>query len=79
MYKIYKQVHIFVFYILLRSIFIFLRLIDEKSGFNEDRDLLNKLRYINKICVNEPHVKQSRRNNILILNLAKMCLRSRLS
>lgn len=25
---------------------LFCRLIDEKSGFNEDRDLLNKLRYI---------------------------------
>lgn len=35
-------------HILLISILtcIFLRLIDEKSGFNEDRDLLNKLRYI---------------------------------
>lgn len=28
----------------------FVRLIDEKSGFNEDRELLNKLRYFETYC-----------------------------
>lgn len=55
-----KQKNLSCINLTLLLIRFFLRLIDEKSGFNEDRDLLNKLRYIvaiilpfRKLCRNK--------------------------
>lgn len=47
-FEIYTYTRQFAFsrFILTSKSLFLLRLIDEKSGFNEDRDLLNKLRYI---------------------------------
>lgn len=52
--RIFKLRFILIFRIVL--IFIsfyssFFRIIDEKSGFNEDRDLLKKLRYDNTVNI----------------------------